>query len=93
LKSWKYLMLDVADYQLMFTGISHDQLEIVTKMLEQLAPDTEAYVKTYYHGIAVVNLVYKGERSELIRAIERSPYPRLKIMVEKPTALEVQIET
>ena len=62
-------------------------------MLKALAPKTEVYVKTYYNRIAVVNLVYKGERSELIQAIKRSPYPRLKIMIEKPTALEVQIET
>ena len=93
LKTWNHLMLNVADYQLMFTGISPDQLEILTKMLKALAPKTEVYVKTYYNRIAVVNLVYKGERSELIQAIKRSPYPRLKIMIEKPTALEVQIET
>ncbi len=93
LKTWKHMMLNVADYQLMFTGISPDQLDLVAKMLKALAPETEVYVKAYYNRIAVVNLIYKGERSELIQAIQRLPYPRLKIMIEKPTALEVQIET
>lgn len=93
LNSWKNLMLNVADYQLMFTGITPEQLEVVTKMLKALAPDAEVYVKAYFNRVAVVNLMFKGQRSELIQAIERSPYPRLKIMVDKPTALEMQIET
>lgn len=89
--NWNPTILDKANYKIMFTGIQQSQLDVFSSTLLKLGDKTKMYLRSYYHNVAVINLMFKGDKAELLRFLETFPYPTFKIVSIKDNNIEVSV--
>jgi len=92
LANWDKTVQGNCDYTFLFTGVNSEKLDIIKRHLASLDDESKVFVKSQYSDVAVVNLVYKGNREFLIDAIESLSFPRMHIIEEQENRFEIQIK-
>jgi hypothetical protein len=91
-ETWNKIFLNEVDYQIMFTGVDDNGLELIKQEIEGLHPDTEVYTRSFYKNIAVLNVVDSGSADELQQLIKTSSFPNFRILEVSGKSLEAQKE-
>jgi len=90
--NWDKIVRNKGDYLILITGVSDEKLDLIKKKLGSLDDSAQVFEKSKYADVAVLNLVFKGNRQLLKDALEASSYPRMHILREEGNAFEVQIK-
>ncbi len=95
--SWRYTILDKADYQLMVTNVNRDDAEIMKNLILSL-PGSEVdlligngneivmpkvFERNFYTDVGVYSILYKGPRENLLELLTSMQHPRLVVVAEK----------
>jgi hypothetical protein len=86
---WGPMVLNRAEYTLLLTGITDETLSLIRNALEGFSREANVYLRQRYDRTAVLNVVFPGERSELIKTISSHPYPTLRII--PPTEVDARL--
>lgn len=89
---WQKMILGKTDYQLMISGISKEEVELLTEYMRSLGEDTEFYLRNFYHDVAVLNLDYPGHTDTLLDFLISAPHPRLRVVDVRDSKIELKVE-
>lgn len=83
LDEWANIMLDKADYRLLITQVSPEQLTIIDSMLRALSPSVQTYLKSYYGDVAVLNIIYPDAPPGFVEDfLRRSKVPQFRVKTD-----------
>ena len=101
--AWQYSYLDKADYQVMLTDVDEKDIQLVSDLLKSMVGaevesdegeksihNPEVYTRGIYADVAVLTVVYKGPRENLIERLTSSQFPRLVMVDEDPDQIILQ---
>lgn len=91
-KNWDKMVRNKGDYMFLFTGVTEEKLDLIQKKLAALNHNSQVFIKSQYADVAVVTLVFKGNRERLLEVIQGSSYPRMHILKEEENKFEIQIK-
>lgn len=89
--NWDKTVLDKADYKIMFTGLKKPDLDVLDQTMLSLGHNAKLFLRSYYYDVAVINLVFKGDKKDLLRFFETFPNPTLKIVSVKDSNIEIAV--
>ena len=92
--SWNYMMLDQADYRIMVTGVNADDVGLIKETIRSMpAAKTngefeegkiivhpKVFMRSYYSDVAILSVVHKGPRQNLIDLLTSIQHPRLVLV-------------
>ncbi|OQB20741.1 MAG: hypothetical protein BWY12_02166 [candidate division BRC1 bacterium ADurb.Bin183] len=90
--NWDKMVRNKGDYMFLFSGVTDEKLDLIQKKLIALNNASQVFVKSKYADVAVVTLVFKGNRERLLEVIQSSSYPRMHILKDEENRLEIQIK-
>ncbi len=84
LDEWANIMLDKADYRLLISQVSPEQLTTIDSMLRALSPSVQTYLKSYYGDVAVLNIIYPDAPPGFVEEfLRRSKVPQFRIKTDE----------
>ncbi|HMX61449.1 MAG TPA: hypothetical protein PKD58_00110 [Candidatus Sumerlaeota bacterium] len=91
-KFWPKVVQGKTDYEVLLTGVTDEQLNIVRKYLGVLGPESTVDVKKKFATSAVLSIKTTATEEQLQQALKNCTYPVLNIVREKSDdKLEVQV--
>lgn len=89
-KIWPFMVQNRADYRILFTGATPENLNLLRNTLEKTGRDAKVYLRQTYDRSAVFTLSYSGGRQDVINALATNAYPTLSLV--PPPALTAEME-
>lgn len=84
LEEWANIMLDKADYRLLITQVSPEQLTTIDSMLRALSPSVQTFLKSYYGDVAVLNIIYPDAPPGYVEDfLRRSRVPQFRVKTDE----------
>ncbi len=87
---WPKTVLDAADYKLLLCGLSGQDLDDVTAMLKGLHKTASVNIRAAAADVAVLTYDCPLDKTQLIKALTASGYPKFRLVSENKNALEFQ---
>ncbi len=87
---WPLEMGNKANYKIMITAVTPQQLEGLMSMIESSVSGSKVYLRSLLGNTAVVTVAYPKDLNALAQTIEGMEFPRLRLVSRSDKGLEYQ---
>src|SRR5690606_23328364 len=88
---WPAVVQDGADYHIMVSGASEDQVQLVIDALQDQHPELRAYTRKRFGTTTVVSVIFDGSSEELVSALQAATYPTVAL-IRRPMGKTVEVQ-
>ena len=90
-RQWAKSAHDTADYRIMLTDVSPEQVQVFVSALEALDRSVKVYPRNYFGRVAVLNFDYEGDPKVLNLFLKGIAYPPFEIVPRGEKRFELAV--